>query len=111
MFDRGPYLYTKRYLKHFRNHFSNIGVNGLNEMILNFTHGEEDITGYFGQNLTSELLEHILGRTKEFQEETGNLYSLEATPAEGTTYWFAKEDKQTLPRYHSSRDGRKYLLH
>lgn len=97
MYDRGLYPYTKRYLKHFRNHFSTIGVNGLNEMILNFTQGKEDITGYYGQSLASGLLEHIRGRMKEFQEETGNLYNLEATPAEGTTYRFAKEDKKRFP--------------
>ena len=97
MYDRGLYPYTQRYLKHFRNHFSTIGVNGLNEMILNFTGGKEDITGTFGQNLSSDLLEHIRDRMKEFQEETGNLYNLEATPAEGTTYRFAKEDKKRFP--------------
>ena len=97
MYDRGLYPYTQRYLKHFRNHFSTIGVNGLNEMILNFTEGKEDITGNFGQNLSSELLEHIRDSMKRFQGETGNLYNLEATPAEGTTYRFAKEDKKRFP--------------
>ncbi|MBA4301485.1 MAG: ribonucleoside triphosphate reductase [Cyclobacterium sp.] len=97
MYDRGLYPYTQRYLKHFRNHFSTIGVNGLNEMILNFTEGSEDITGNFGQKIASELLEHVRRRMKEFQEETGNLYNLEATPAEGTTYRFAKEDKKRFP--------------
>jgi ribonucleoside-triphosphate reductase len=97
MYDRGLYPYTKRYLKHFRNHFSTIGVNGLNEMILNFTGGKEAITGNYGQNLAGELLEYIRNRMKEFQEETGNLYNLEATPAEGTTYRFAKEDKKRFP--------------
>lgn len=97
MYDRGLYPYTKRYLKHFRNHFSTIGVNGLNEMILNFSIGKEDITGNYGQHLASELLEYIRNRMKEFQEETGNLYNLEATPAEGTTYRFAKEDKKRFP--------------
>ena len=97
MCDRGLYPYTQRYLKHFRNHFSTIGVNGLNEMILNFTEGKEDVTGNFGQNLSSELLEHIRDSMKRFQGETGNLYNLEATPAEGTTYRFAKEDKKRFP--------------
>ncbi|SDD33079.1 ribonucleoside-triphosphate reductase class III catalytic subunit [Algoriphagus faecimaris] len=97
MYDRGLYPYTMRYLKHFRNHFSTIGVNGLNEMILNFTLGKEDITGVIGQNLAAEFLEYIRQRMKEFQEETGNLYNLEATPAEGTTYRFAKEDKKRFP--------------
>lgn len=97
MYDRGLYPYTKRYLTHFRNHFSTIGVNGMNEMILNFTSEQEDIAGDFGQRFASEILEHIRGRMREFQEETGNLYNLEATPAEGTTYRFAKEDKKRFP--------------
>ncbi|MFC4871440.1 ribonucleoside triphosphate reductase [Negadavirga shengliensis] len=94
MYDRGLYPYTKRYLPHFRNHFSTIGVNGMNEMILNFTGGNDDITSYSGQNFASELLDHIRDKMKEYQESTGNLYNLEATPAEGTTYRFAKEDKK-----------------
>ncbi len=97
MYDRGLYPYTKRYLPHFRNHFSTIGVNGINEMILNFTNGKHDITSHFGSEMALELLEHIRNCMKAFQEETGNLYNLEATPAEGTTYRFAKEDKK---RYH-----------
>lgn len=94
MYDRGLYPYTKRYLQHFRNHFSTIGVNGMNEMIQNFTHNEDDITSETGIELASEILEHIRDRMKQYQEETGNLYNLEATPAEGTTYRFAKEDKK-----------------
>ncbi|PSL07767.1 ribonucleoside triphosphate reductase [Cecembia rubra] len=94
MYDRGLYPYTKRYLPHFRNHFSTIGVNGMNEMILNFTDEKQDITGDFGQQFAIEILEYIRTRMKEFQEETGNLYNLEATPAEGTTYRFAKEDRK-----------------
>lgn len=94
MYDRGLYPYTKRYLPHFRNHFSTIGVNGMNEMILNFTDSQEDITSLSGQKFASEILEHIRNRMKAYQEATGNLYNLEATPAEGTTYRFAKEDKK-----------------
>lgn len=94
MYDRGLYPYTKRYLPHFRNHFSTIGVNGMNEMVRNFTEDKEDITTNFGHEFSMEILEHIRNRMKEFQEETGNLYNLEATPAEGTTYRFAKEDKK-----------------
>ncbi|MDD3005279.1 ribonucleoside triphosphate reductase [Flavobacterium sp.] len=97
MYDRGLYPYTKRYLPHFRNHFSTIGVNGMNEMVRNFTHDKEDITTAFGHEFSMEILEHIRNRMKEFQEETGNLYNLEATPAEGTTYRFAKEDKKRYP--------------
>lgn len=97
MYDRGLYPYTKRYLQHFRNHFLTIGVNGMNEMILNFTDSKEDLTGHSGQTFAAEILEHIRNRMKEFQEETGNLYNLEATPAEGTTYRFAKEDAKRFP--------------
>ncbi|WP_188050218.1 ribonucleoside triphosphate reductase [Flavobacterium sp. GP15] len=97
MYDRGLYPYTKRYLQHFRNHFSTIGVNGMNEMILNFTQNMDTITSSSGIEFAAEILEHIRNRMKEFQEETGNLYNLEATPAEGTTYRFAKEDKKRFP--------------
>lgn len=97
MFDRGLYPYTKRYLTHFRNHFSTIGVNGMNEMILNFTAQQQDITSASGIRFASEILDYIRLRMTAFQKETGNLYNLEATPAEGTTYRFAKEDKKRFP--------------
>ncbi|MFA5461318.1 MAG: anaerobic ribonucleoside-triphosphate reductase, partial [Sulfurimonas sp.] len=94
MYDRGLYPYTKRYLPGFRNHFSTIGVNGINEMIRNFTSDAYDISDKRGEEFAIEILEYIRGRMVEFQEATGNLYNLEATPAEGTTYRFAKEDKK-----------------
>ncbi|MFN8231244.1 MAG: ribonucleoside triphosphate reductase [Bacteroidia bacterium] len=94
MYDRGLYPYTKRYLPHFRNHFSTIGVNGINEMIQNFTNSKDNITSNSGINLASEILDYIRAKMQKYQEETGNLYNLEATPAEGTTYRFAKEDKK-----------------
>ncbi|RZJ35641.1 MAG: ribonucleoside triphosphate reductase [Flavobacterium sp.] len=94
MYDRGLYPYTKRYLGHFRNHFSTIGVNGMNEMIVNFSNNEDDITTTSGIDFAAEILDFIRNKMKVFQEETGNLYNLEATPAEGTTYRFAKEDKK-----------------
>jgi len=97
MYDRGLYPYTQRYLKHFKNHFSTIGVNGMNEMVLNFSEGKQNITDTSGIHFATEILDHIRLRMKEFQEETGNLYNLEATPAEGTTYRFAKEDKKRFP--------------
>ena len=97
MHDRGLYPYTKRYLQHFRNHFSTIGVNGINEMIVNFSGKQDTVTSSTGIQFASDILEHIRGRMKEFQETTGNLYNLEATPAEGTTYRFAKEDKKRFP--------------
>lgn len=94
MYDRGLFPYTKRYLTHFRNHFSTIGVNGMNEMLLNFADEKEDLTTNKGIQFVSEILNHIRDKMKVFQEATGNLYNLEATPAEGTTYRFAKEDKK-----------------
>ncbi len=97
MYDRGLYPYTKRYLTHFRNHFSTIGVNGINEMVRNFTNDKDDVSSETGIDFANEVLDLIRLRMKEFQEETGNLYNLEATPAEGTTYRFAKEDKKRFP--------------
>ena len=94
MYDRGLFPYTKRYLPHFRNHFSTIGVNGMNEMVRNFSDDKHDIVSDFGMEMTTEILEFIRTKMKQYQEETGNLYNLEATPAEGTTYRFAKEDKK-----------------
>lgn len=97
MYDRGLYPYTKRYLPHFRNHFSTIGVNGMNEMIRNFSDDRLNIADNEGKEFAVEILDHIREKIKLFQEETGNLYNLEATPAEGTTYRFAKEDKKRYP--------------
>lgn len=94
MYDRGLYPYTKRYLPGFKNHFSTIGVNGINEMIRNFTSDNFDIADERGKEFAIELLNHMRDRMVQFQEESGNLYNLEATPAEGTTYRFAKEDKK-----------------
>lgn len=97
MYDRGLYPYTKRYLPGFNNHFSTIGVNGMNEMIRNFTNDKENIATSWGIEFAKEILEFMRERLKKYQEETGNLYNLEATPAEGTTYRFAKEDKKRFP--------------
>jgi len=95
--DRGLFPFTKRYLGHFNNHFSTIGVNGMNEAIRNFTDNKEDIASPWGQEFANEVLEHVRDVMTDFQEETGNLYNLEATPAEGTTTRFAKEDKKRFP--------------
>ncbi len=97
LMDDGLFPYTKRYLGTLRNHFSTIGVNGINEMIRNFTNDEHDITSVWGHEFALRLLDHIRGRIAAFQEETGHLYNLEATPAEGTTYRFAKEDAKRYP--------------
>jgi ribonucleoside-triphosphate reductase len=97
MYNRGLYPYTARYLPFLRNHFSTIGVNGMNEMIRNFTGDAIDITDSSGIRMSVALLDHMRARIKQYQQETGNLYNLEATPAEGTTYRFAKEDKKRFP--------------
>ncbi len=95
--DAGLFPYTKRYLGTLRHHFSTIGVNGINEMIRNFTGDTQDITTEWGHGFAERLLDHIRGRMSEFQEQTGHMYNLEATPAEGTTYRFAREDRKRYP--------------
>ncbi|MFN3886830.1 MAG: ribonucleoside triphosphate reductase [Aquabacterium sp.] len=95
--DAGLFPYTKRYLGTLRNHFSTVGVNGINEMIRNFTGDAHDITTAWGEAFAVRFLDHIRARITAMQEATGHLYNLEATPAEGTTYRFAKEDRQRWP--------------
>src|SRR5690606_1157809 len=85
------------YLGTLRNHFSTLGVNGINEMLRNFTGDQHDITSQQGYELAIRLLDHVRTRMLAFQEETGHMYNLEATPAEGTTYRFAKEDLKRYP--------------
>lgn len=72
-------------------------MNGINELVRNFTRGAHDITAPEGHALAVRLLDHVRARMVEFQEQTGHLYNLEATPAEGTTYRFAKEDRRRWP--------------
>lgn len=95
--DAGLYPYTKRYFGTLRNHFSTIGVNGLHEMLRNFTDDAEGLHSEAGRALAIEVLDHVRARLVQFQEDTGHLYNLEATPAEGTTYRFAKEDRKRFP--------------
>ena len=97
LIDQGLFPYTKRYLGTLRNHFSTIGVNGMNEMIRNFSGDVHDITSPWGHAFAARVLDHVRARMVVFQEETGHLYNLEATPAEGTTYRFAKEDRKRFP--------------
>lgn len=94
LMDGGLFPYSHRYLGGLGNHFSTIGLNGMNEAIRNFTHDAEDITGEWGHDFAKRLLAHMRDRLVQYQEKTGNLYNLEATPAEGTTYRFAKEDRK-----------------
>jgi ribonucleoside-triphosphate reductase len=93
----GLYPFTRRYLGTLRNHFSTIGVNGINECIRNFTADREDISTPEGAAFGLRLLDHLRARMVVFQQETGHMYNLEATPAEGTTYRFAREDRKRFP--------------
>ena len=95
--DAGLFPFTKRYLGTLDNHFSTLGVNGMNEMVRNFTHDAYDLTDPRGHAMCVRLLDHVRDKMVEFQEATGHLYNLEATPAEGTTYRFAKEDRKRYP--------------
>ncbi len=90
LLDQGLFPYTQRYLRHWDNHFSTIGLNGMNECTLNFL--EKDLTDADARAFSEEVLEHMRDRMRDFQEETGNLYNLEATPGEGTSYRLAKAD-------------------
>ena len=95
--DSGLFPFTRRYLGRLNSHFSTIGVNGINEMIRNFTNDEHTIADKDGMQLAMEVLDFIREKMIAFQEETKNLYNLEATPAEGTTYRFAREDQKRFP--------------
>ena len=108
--DGGLFPYTQRYLGTIDNHFSTIGVNGINEYVRNLTRGADDITTEAGMALAARLLDHVRARMVEFQEETGHLFNLEATPAEGKTYRFEKEDIAHLHgiRHTSTNDYRYY---
>ncbi|MHB1063672.1 MAG: ribonucleoside triphosphate reductase [Georgenia sp.] len=97
LIDGGLYPYTKRYLGNLNNHFSTLGVNGMNEMVRNFSLGEYDLTDPRGHELSVRILDHVRDKMVDYQEATGNMYNLEATPAEGTTYRFAKEDRKRFP--------------
>ncbi len=94
--ESGLYPYTYQYLRSFRNHFSTIGINGMNEAIKNFFAGTEDITTPLGRGFALEILDTMRDTLREYQEETGNLYNLEATPAEGAMCRFAREDQKQL---------------
>lgn len=95
--EAGFYPFTKRWIGTYRNFFSTIGVNGMNEMIRNFTHNAEDITTEWGQAFAEGILNNIRDIMVAFQKETGHLYNLEATPAEGATTRFARADLKLYP--------------
>ena len=94
LIDNGLFPFTKRYLGTLRNHFSTIGVNGINEMIRNFTNDEHSIADQWGKAFAEKFLDYIRDKLVKIQEETGHMYNLEATPAEGATTRFAREDKK-----------------
>lgn len=94
LIDGGLFPFTKRYLGTLRNHFSTFGVNGINEMIRNFTNDEHNVADEWGQAFAEKFLDYIRARMVKIQEETGHMYNLEATPAESATYRFAREDKK-----------------
>ena len=94
LIDSGLFPFTKRYLGTLRNHFSTIGVNGINEMIRNYTNDEHNIADAWGQEFAIKFLDYVRAKLIKIQEETGNMYNLEATPAESATTRFAREDKK-----------------
>ena len=97
LLNEGLYPYTKRYLGSFANHFSTIGLIGMNEAGLNAKWLKEDLTSEKTQQFTKDVLNHMRERLSDYQEEYGDLYNLEATPAESTTYRLAKHDKKKYP--------------
>ena len=97
LLDEGLYPYTKRYLGTFNNHFSTIGLVGMNEACLNAKWIGEDLTQEKAIKFTKEVLNFMREKLSDYQEEYGDLYNLEATPAESTTYRFAKKDKELYP--------------
>ena len=97
LMEEGLYPYTRRYLGTFENHFSTIGLIGMNEVGLNAKWLRKDMTHKETQDFTVEVLNHMRERLSDYQEQYGDLYNLEATPAESTTYRFAKHDKKDFP--------------
>lgn len=97
LLDAGLYPYTKRYLGSFDSHFSTIGLIGMNEVGLNANWLRKDLTHQETQKFAKDVLNHMRDRLSDYQEEYGDLYNLEATPAESTTYRFAKHDRKRYP--------------
>ncbi|MBO4733577.1 MAG: ribonucleoside triphosphate reductase, partial [Clostridia bacterium] len=97
LLDQGLYPYTKRYLGTFANHFSTIGLIGMNEVGLNANWLRADLTDPRVQRFARDVLNHMRERLSDYQEQYGDLYNLEATPAESTTYRFAKHDREDFP--------------
>ena len=106
LLEGGLFPYTKRYLHHLNNHFSTIGICGMNESCLNFL--GEDIVSPRGKAFAEKVLTYMRNRLADFQEETGSLFNLEATPAESTSYRLARHDKNQFPDIISSGDAEPY---
>lgn len=105
LLDEGLYPYTKRYLGSFDNHFSTIGLVGMNEACLNARWLRCDLTDERAQSFTKDVLNHMRERLSDYQEKYGDLYNLEATPAESTTYRLAKHDKERYPDIITASNG------
>ena len=105
LLDEGLYPYTKRYLGTFANHFSTIGLIGMNETCLNAKWIKKDLTNEEAQKFTQEVLDHMRNRLSDYQEMYGDLYNLEATPAESTTYRLAKHDKKRFANIITAHEG------
>ena len=109
LLDAGLYPYTKRYLGTFANHFSTIGLVGMNEAALNAKWLGKDLTDPAVQQFAKEVLDHMRERLSDYQEQYGDLYNLEATPAESTSFRFAKHDKEAFPGIITANEnGRPY---
>ena len=105
LLDAGLYPYTKRYLGTFNNHFSTIGLVGMNEACMNAKWIQQDLTHTESQEFTIEVLNHMRIRLSDYQEKYGDLYNLEATPAESTSYRLAKHDKENYPDIITANDS------
>ena len=105
LLDEGLYPYTKRYLGTFENHFSTIGLVGMNEAGLNAKWIRKDMTHKETQEFSQKVLNHMRERLSSYQEEYGDLYNLEATPAESTAYRFAKHDREQFPDIITAAEG------
>ena len=105
LLEAGLYPYTKRYLGTFANHFSTIGLIGMNEVGLNASWIRKDLLDVETQAFAGEVLDFMRSRLVHYQEEYGDLYNLEATPAESTTYRFAKHDKEAFPDIITANEG------
>ena len=113
LLEEGLYPYTKRYLGSFGNHFSTIGLVGMNEAGLNANWVKADMTTEKCQEFTKQVLDHMRERLSDYQEEYGDLYNLEATPAESTSYRLAKHDVEQFPEIITASEagGAPYYTH